>query len=469
MWKEIIETKVIRAEGIDLNNLISLIYVTDILAEELTPYNIEKSFELPLKSTCRIVLKSVLTGESLSVSFNTKIFDEDGVQWLPLYRNQQSDYLESIPDEVISPRVLMLLHKKNSFDIIIEGGEKSEVGSECEDDYMPEIKLCRSFIENLPISPFDDIDEHQGQEATEVNSPPRFSIGIADEINQELRNNLERLMKTLEIEKKSKESISKEMENMKNCFLIELSEAKKRENELLDEFKDAETRFSASKFEMIRLKHEIKSVQAENTRLQQALHQSEMSQISRIEEMSKKLAIYEDNQSETDSILTKLSELTGHNFDNHSEKLKEKDEIIKKLNREITELKLKAPMIPHMKNTVPTDELDEAVNKYSMKIKLNGPIVKDKEQIYVYNGKKINLLLKEGQLLCRVGGIFKPFEECINGGVIVEPPLYKSVKNSFEVVRENEDTNKTRTSTGRISNKSLTISSRQSKRKSPFN
>lgn len=470
MWKEILETKIIRAEGIDLNNLISLIYITDVLTEELNPYNVEKPLELPLKSTCRILLKSVSTGESLSVSFNTRIFDEDGVQWLPLSRSTHGDYLEKIPDEVACPRILMLLHKKVSLDIIKEGGEKSEVGSASEEDYMPEIKLCRSLIESHHyMNSFDDTYEHQGQEVTEVSSAPRFSIGITDDINQELRSNLERLTKTFEIEKKLKESLTKEMESLKNSFITELNEAKKRENDLLEELKNSESRFSSTKFELVKLKHEIKSIQADNSRLQQALHMTEMSQISRIDELTKKIAIYEDHHSESDKILTRLTEFTGICFENQIDKLREKDEIIRKLNKEIGELKHKVLQVTHANDLRDLDELDEAIQRYVMKLKINEPIVKDKEQIYLYNSKKINLLLKEGQLLCRVGGVFKPFEEFVGGSLGGCEGVSGKVGKSLESAKEAEDIHKVRASPTRKSNKSLTLAPKSVKRSSPFN
>ena len=46
MWKEILETKVIRIEGSDQSDLTTLVYLTDTLAEELNPYNKDKAFEI---------------------------------------------------------------------------------------------------------------------------------------------------------------------------------------------------------------------------------------------------------------------------------------------------------------------------------------------------------------------------------------------------------------------------------------
>ena len=80
MWKEVFETKVIRVEGFDSPDLISCIYISDILSDELVPYNKDTPIELPMKVTCKIIIKSHDSNSSKSVSFNTKIIEEDGVQ-----------------------------------------------------------------------------------------------------------------------------------------------------------------------------------------------------------------------------------------------------------------------------------------------------------------------------------------------------------------------------------------------------
>ena len=68
MWKVSISIKIIRVEGIDPSNLVTLIYAGEDSAEELSPYNIDKAYELPQRNTCRITLKSSLTGLTLSVT-----------------------------------------------------------------------------------------------------------------------------------------------------------------------------------------------------------------------------------------------------------------------------------------------------------------------------------------------------------------------------------------------------------------
>lgn len=402
MWKEILETKVIRVEGMVSSQVCCQVLVAGNEVEYLDPYNQDKAFQLPLKSNCQIQLNSKTCVEKLSVSFNTALIVEDGVHWLPLYKDPASDFISRFPDEVRSPRVLMLLHKKVSLDVIQEGGEKSELGSACEEDYMPEIKLCSSFIEEHG----DDLFEESYDEEL-----PSINIGIADDnYNKELKENLDQLRKLLEIEKKSKESAFKELENVKNCFLEEIQEGKKRENELLEELKTTEAKYTSSKFENTKLKHEVKSLQNENTRLANTLHSQELSTSNQLDELSKKLAVYEQTHSNSDYILTRLAEYTG-SIGPGAERLKEKEEMIQQLTSELNTLKSK-PSNP-TKQPVKPDELEEAVQRFVKTHKLPVPILKDKEQVYIFNNKKIYLTTKDGALMYRVGAVLKPFEEVL--------------------------------------------------------
>ena len=59
MWKEVYETKVIRVEGMEQENLITQIFLTNSFVDQLAPYNLDKAFELPMKTTCRIIPSSI--------------------------------------------------------------------------------------------------------------------------------------------------------------------------------------------------------------------------------------------------------------------------------------------------------------------------------------------------------------------------------------------------------------------------
>jgi hypothetical protein len=440
MWKEILETKIIRVEGLTSSSLMAQVLVSNEQTEQLDPYNEDRAFQLPLKTKVQLVIKSKSLFERFSVSFNTSLIVEDGVHWLPLFKDKQPDNLSSFPDEVLSPRLLVLLHKKVSLDVIKEGGEKSEVGSACEEDYMPEIKLCSSFIENHIDSPFEESFEENNQEIPNIN--------IVEEVNQELSKNFEKVELLLEIEKKKTESLEKELETVKNAFGIELQEAKKRENDLLEEFKAAEARCASSKFEITRLKHEVKSLQSENSRLSSCVQNLEQKNIQQVEELQKKVEIYEKSHSNSDNILTRLAEFTGSGS---SEIVKEKEEAIQKLTDEINLIKSKSGIFN--KNTVKVDELEDAVQKFVKRHKLTTPIVKDREQVYVLGNKKISLCTKDSLLLYRVGAVLKPLEEFF-------------FAQSTNRVRPHEDEVRSRGSPIRKSVKSLHSGSKSPRRSS---
>jgi hypothetical protein len=480
MWKQILETKIIRVEGLDQFDLITSIYISDVLTKELSPYNQDSSFELPTKVTCRIQISSNTSKVSKSVSFNTKILEEDGVQWLPLFENPDSDYMKSIPDEVISPRVLILLHKKISLDVITENAEKSEIGSACEEDYMPEIKLCQSFADSYVISPFDDafeqrsqsVFEQHTQEVTEINNVRELAFNISDEINIELKNTVQRLSSLLDIEKKSKENVLKDIENIKNRYLNELAESKKRENEILHEFKEAESRYNETKFELTKLKLEIKSLQTENSRLSQTLQDNQTLYLNNISELTQKLQVFEENQSESEKILFRLSGIAGANTEIF-DKLKEKDNIIKNLHKEIHELKTINNSMQASKQNTNIDELEETIQKYLITLKIPGTLIRDKEQIYIYGSKKVSILLKDGQLLCRFGGVFKPFDEYMHSLQLSDSSSslspHKLSRSSLEIHKEAEETVKIKQQVNRKNTKSLTIGSKSIKRGNTFN
>ena len=461
MWKEILETKVIRIEGSDQSDLTTLVYLTDTLAEELNPYNKDKAFEIPLKTTCRVEIKSSVTGLSKSVSFNSKMFEEDGVQWLPLFEDFTNDFIDGIPEEVKSPRVLIFLQKKISLDVIKENGEKSEIGSACDDDYMPEIKLCHSFADNNFINPFDETFEHQGQEITEINNVRQLSYSVCEEINGELKLTAQKLMQLLEVEKKTRENLETDAENMKNRFLEELAEGKNRENDLLEELKDSEALLAVTRYEVAKLKNEIKALTAENIRLLQTNKDTQSAFFAKTEELSSKLQIYEESSSESDKILMRISDLKG--FDDSYEKLKEKDALIHSLTNELNDLKHQNSPFS-FKQTINIDELEETIQKYSKQLKLPMPLIRDKEQNYLYGNKKISILLKDGQLLCRAGGIFKPFDEYINNFSSDSIAVHKSVKSCNDVLNDVEETGKIKPVSSRKIVKSFTSGSKSMKK-----
>ena len=139
--------------------------------------------------------------------------------------------------------------------------------------------------------------------------------------------------------------------------------------------------------------------------------------------------------------------------------LQEKDETIQKLKNEVNVLK-RCLMNP-TKTTQAADELEEAIQKFTKGTKLEGILVRDREQTYIYNNKKVSIILKDGQLLCRVGGIFKPFSDYLQTSFQPDSSLMKLFKSSQDT-RAPEDRSKA--SPIRKVNKSFTSTSKSTKR-----
>lgn len=462
MWKQILEAKVIRVEGLDENDLRTQVTSMNKENIDLFPYNLDKGIELMTNSLYRFHLYTLDNTISFSISFSTSMIQEDGVHWLPLYKSTDSDTIDYFPEEVKAPRVLILLHKKLLLDIIREGNEKSELGSACEDDYMPEIKLCSSFIDGS-VQEFEEADEVTQKVGVSdgmfVGVNDGVYVGVSERINEELEENLKKLEKLLEIEKKSKENLVKELETVKKVYKDELDQAKIRENELVEEYKKVEMQGSEYRVLVTQLKNELKSMKSENLRITQLMQSNEISTTNKIEEMKQKIEVYEQNHSNSDQIFTKLAEMTSRSLPNSSV-LQEKDEAIKKLKNEIADLK--NCLFNSAKNQYGVDELEEAVQRFSKGTKLAGFLIRDREQTYIYNNKKISMLLKDGQLLCRVGGIFKPFSDFIQSTFQAESSLLKQVRSPQQEIKQSEDRSKA--SPSRKVNKSFTSVSKSAKR-----
>ena len=54
--------------------------------------------------------------EEKSVSFDKKLFAEDGVRWVPLF-SPNDDFLSQIPEEVPHPRILLIFYRKRMLNI----------------------------------------------------------------------------------------------------------------------------------------------------------------------------------------------------------------------------------------------------------------------------------------------------------------------------------------------------------------
>ena len=75
--------------------------------------------------------------------------------------------------------------------------------------------------------------------------------------------------------------------------------------------------------------------------------------------------------------------------------------------------------------------------KKSKELQLPGQFIKDQEQNYTYTNKKVVLLVKDGQLCCKVGNSYKTFEDYVSCYIKQERSL--SPKLTLSLSQRSED------------------------------
>lgn len=93
------------------------------------------------------------------------------------------------------------------------------------------------------------------------------------------------------------------------------------------------------------------------------------------------------------------------------------------------QISIKEPIIPkiNIHNDPPDqkinskDEVDSALKQNLLKYQLKSVFRKQQSNIYIYGSKKYYMIVKNGALLCRIGGGFQNFEDFIKGLGIYRP------------------------------------------------
>ena len=262
---------------------------------------------------------------------------------------------------------------------------------------------------------------------------------ITEQINNELQSSALKFQKLLNVERKAKDFLIKDFQNQKAEFLREKEENMKKMNSLFDELKTAENSNFALKFEVLKIKTENKAVIAENSRLSKTIKDLEFSFLGKLEACRKKLEIYESEPLNVKNLLMKLEDLTSVN---QSDTLKEKEKLIKSLNKEISELKILNKSIIFNRDLKPFNEIEALLEKKSKELQLPGQFIKDQEQNYTYTNKKVVLLVKDGQLCCKVGNSYKTFEDYVSCYIKQERSLSPKLKLSLSQRSEDSKTKK---------------------------
>ncbi|OMJ87676.1 hypothetical protein SteCoe_10519 [Stentor coeruleus] len=344
----------------------------------------DSAFSLPQNCDFKLFLQTTSTELGQSPLLSSSLFSYNSQLWVPLF-GPSSEFLGKI-----------LLQNDNfeSFQDLnhIENFQKSN----------PSLLNFTSKTNGILVEKKFSEDLKQG----------KFTLQeIAKEINGELKSSLEKCRKMLEAEKKAKENLIERNLNLKAELVREIDENKKREKSLFNDIQIAESAISDMKFEILKVKTENKALQAENTRLQdESKHKSQSYKVQ--SEQFNDLKNEFDNAFPSSSYLLQVIEdLTGKSEIPLKDQLKDKDNKIKELNQEITNIKALNKSLFLGQNMNKIDEIEALIEQKTKKLKISGKFIKEQEQGYFFNNQKIIMLVKSGQLLCKNGTVYKPFEE----------------------------------------------------------
>ena len=399
------------------------------------------------------------------LTIKLSLFSDDGAQWLPLY--DSNELLTELPDETTSPRFLMVLCKSKNLHIIEESGEISEESSLTVSDSEErplsqrmdtEGQICNTqeFLESIGSEFLDQSSIHEDypEEVTPVPNSEKLSR-IWDKDNSALSENFDRNSFELFREESSVRGAYDELVLKYNDLLgtAENSDLKVKEYEekfvkLVDNFKDQVRRSQDREESLLQLVHEkeeeTKLAQEEMTRLRAENKKLEIENLRfrdlnaglvkeleivspspLLNEVAKLRSLVKEQQSR----LVKLEKL-----EEYEAKIYEKDSIINTLQKTLGRTKPSDSDTKESQNASISifDELDEAVRANAKAMNLPEALVRDKEQMYIYGNRKLSLMLASGNLMCRIGGTFKPFREYMENFVL-DTQVIRPLRKRFSV------------------------------------
>lgn len=361
MWKSVFEIRLIRFEGITDFTKCEVVH-NNFETEIIYPSTSGKYFRVSSDGKYQIIVKS--DQSQYSVSFTRGLFNDEGMIWVPMFFNDDQ-FIETLPEEVEEPRVLLLVQKKQLEEVC------SSIFTE---ESNPEPEFITENKENDTVIINDD------KEISFCNENGIYESSLTYEITDTTRQEQYRDNKTIELQDlinhynknsvkdtENYSNIDKAIEYQQNLIshkiLIDtnLNLISQKDEKILQAFK-----------ETLYLKNKIREYQVENCYLN-SLNKDPIDQNLR------KL------NAELNSYKNKLAEL-------------EKTAKTKLFSKKILEN---------------GEKLEKAIKNECEK--LNIPyLLKDAEEVYLHNGKKLNLLLKNGKLLCRQGNTYKEFSKYID-------------------------------------------------------
>ena len=383
--------RVIRFEGVSTLTCCQVFQNSEQI-ESLLPIISEKRVKIQDESIYRIVAFSGST--HFSVSFKSNLLDEDGMFWLPLVQDSD-DFIESHVENADEPRVLILVHKK-----IVEENKSHLVTEESAYDYdfMPEIKLDYSESTYNAGDCIDILSGNQrfeeGLRAGSIEGISKEEMGFAGDFGQE-NFGRERFQKYSSFENENIENF----EPFQDSPLILLKSIETHDDQLQNpEINHSKMLEMSINYQSSLNTHKkfaesiLQEVEKKNSQLTQALND-----ISSLKTQKYKLEI-ENNY------------LKGMNNGFIGAQI---DELVNELGackKRIWELEQGTESNENKHGT--RSKLEGIIKAECEKLNA-GLVVKDEEEVFSVYGKKYNLLLKDGKLVCRLGSVYKDFHQVL--------------------------------------------------------
>ena len=470
MLKDSFEGKIIRVDGLSKDSLTCTIFHNNRQKDEYSPLTQQKSIHLSGQGLYTFQFTS--PGLIKLVSLRLSLFSDDGAQWLPLFDSPCT--IDSLPEETVAPRFLIVLCKSKILHIIEETGEISEESSLSvsdseelgEDDYQDEEEgktpieshLCHTeeFLESIGSEFLDQssIHEENFEESSAVPNSEKLSR-IWDKDNSALSENFEKNSFELFKEENSVRLAYEDLcaKYQEQIGLSEMKDKKVGEYEeilvkLVDNFKDQVKRSQDREESLIELVHEkeneAKTAQEEILALRSSNQKLKIEHTRLLDVnngLLKELELCNPSPllSEVLKLRSLVSELQGKlgkldRIEEFEARLYEKETVINTLQRVIKKSKPSDSDTKESQNLSISilDELDDAVRAHSKAMNLPEALVRDKEQMYIYGNRKLSLMITNGILMCRIGGTFKPFKEYMENFVL-DTPVVKPLKKRFSV------------------------------------
>ena len=270
---------------------------------------------------------------------------------------------------------------------------------------------------------------HFSKASTQASDEPLSStppvLHLISSINEELRQSVLKHQKIHEIDMQANSSMLIELKKVRHDYLREKEDWKTREKSLLAGQELLEQEISSLKYELLKAKTQNSALQAENSRILTLLSFNQKN----LDCPQDDLKSYSSHLNYSSGELESLRKNSSNSTTDSTDVLRYKDQVINNLKSELSEAKKLNKSILLNRQMPKNNEIEDILAQKMKLFKVPGKFVRDLEQSYIFNGKKISLMIKSGQLLCKTGSVFRPFDEFIRSlGYSSKPSLSTSHK-----------------------------------------